>query len=269
MARGNRATVGALAALAAVLLSAACREAPPELTLGDSAARPAQVVAFDPPQGATGVDPGRTTLSVTFDRQMDPGGWAWVIENESTAPEIGASSWDPAHRTSTVEARLEPGRTYVLWVNFGEYDYFKDLQGVPAAATRWSFSTAPAAGGDGPVALAPAHASLTAPRVVELDPPNGGVDVDPATARLRVRFDRPMAEGWSWVRDSEASFPPTTGRASQSADRREAYLPVALEPGARYVVWLNSDEHRDFRDLEGATLPPVRWSFSTRPLPSD
>ena len=102
---------------------------------------PPHVVAFDPPLGATNVDPARTTLAVTFDRAMDREGWAWVIESKSTAPDIGESSWDVEVRTNTAPVRLEPGRTYVVWINSPQYSYFKDPQGRASTPVRWSFTT--------------------------------------------------------------------------------------------------------------------------------
>jgi len=114
---------------------------------------------------------------------------------------------------------------------------------------------------------APRLASARAPRIVELDPPDGALDVEPGARLLRVVFDRPMAEGWSWVTEGEESFPKRLGRASQSEDRREAYLPVELEAGRAYVVWLNSDQHLDFADPAGTPLPPFRWTFATRAAP--
>lgn len=103
------------------------------------------VVAFDPPLGATNVDPARTVLAVTFDRVMDREGWAWVIEDKSTAPDIGDSSWDSTVRTNSAPVKLEPGRTYVVWINSPQYSYFKDPQGTPATPVRWSFTTRAAA----------------------------------------------------------------------------------------------------------------------------
>ena len=100
-----------------------------------------RVVAFDPPLGATEVDPLRTTLAVTFDRVMDREGWAWVIEEKSTAPDIGESSWDAAVRTNSVPVRLEPGKSYVVWINSPQYSYFKDPLGRAATPVRWSFAT--------------------------------------------------------------------------------------------------------------------------------
>lgn len=106
---------------------------------------PPHVVAFDPPLGATNVDPARTVLSVTFDRPMDREGWAWVIEDKSTAPDIGDSTWDAEVRTNSTPVRLEPGRTYVVWINSPQYAYFKDLAGRPSTPVRWSFTTRGAA----------------------------------------------------------------------------------------------------------------------------
>ncbi len=106
---------------------------------------PPHVVAFDPPLGATNVDPARTVLAVTFDRAMDREGWAWVIEDKSTAPDIGESSWDAAVRTNSAPVKLEPGKTYVVWINSPQYSYFKDPQGRTATPVRWSFTTRAAA----------------------------------------------------------------------------------------------------------------------------
>jgi RNA polymerase sigma-70 factor (ECF subfamily) len=137
---------------------AACRQGPPAITTETSAAAetatavaaaPAaaatsapQAIAFDPPLDATGVDPARTTLSVTFDRAMDREGWAWVIESSETAPEIGDSAWDAATRTNTAQVRLAPGRTYVVWINSPSYLYFRAPAGQPLEPVRWTFSTA-------------------------------------------------------------------------------------------------------------------------------
>ena len=107
---------------------------------------PPHVVAFDPPLGATNVDPARTTLAVTFDRAMDREGWAWVIEDKATAPDIGESTWDAAVRTNSAPVKLEPGKTYVVWINSPQYSYFKDPQGRAATPVRWSCTTRSAEG---------------------------------------------------------------------------------------------------------------------------
>jgi len=163
-------------ALALGVSTLACRDAPPKLNVStEPASSSAHPVVFDPPQGATGVDPSRTTLSVTFDREMDPQGWAWVIEGAMTAPELGESAWDPSMRTNTVQAKLEPGRDYVVWVNSPQYLYFKDRLGVPATPTRWTFSTSGgAASGESTSEVGLLRSTPQGPpRVVQLEPPNG------------------------------------------------------------------------------------------------
>lgn len=264
-----RAGARALAIVASALLAAVgCggEGRPPELAVSTAPAAPAapRAIGFDPPQGATDVDPARTTLSVTFDRPMEPQGWAWVIEHPSTAPQVGASRWDAGYRTNTVEVALEPGRNYVVWVNSPQYSYFRDPAGVAAEPVRWTFSTRGARAAS--LAPIPTHAR-SAPRVVALDPPQGATDVDPATTVLRATFDRPMEASWSWVTEGSDSFPPTTGDAYFEKDAKTAALPVALEPGKSYVVWLNSGEFQLFRDLEGTPAPPLRWTFTTRAAP--
>lgn len=275
-------------AACAVIVLAGCRQQPQPIattTVGSTpaasaagaptaapavpvAGTPPQVIALDPPNGATGVDPARTSLQVSFDREMDPQGWAWVVESPATAPDVGDSTWDAAHRTTTAQVKLAPGRTYVLWVNSPQYPYFRDPHGVSAAPLRWTFTTAGAAAAGTPTDVAvPGEPSPGgAPRVLALDPPNGAVDVDPGTRTLRVSFDRPMAEGWSWVMEEASSFPAMTAPATLSPDGREALLPVELVAGHTYVVWLNSPEYHDFADRRGVSLPPLRWTFSTRSL---
>lgn len=268
--RCRRGLAGASAALLAVTLpfvSGCGRDAaPPELSVSAApvASAAPRAIGFDPPLGATDVDPERTTLAVTFDRPMEPQGWAWVIEHPSTAPTVGESRWDAEHRTNTVAVTLEPGRNYVVWVNSPQYSYFRDLAGVPAEPVRWTFSTRGARAAS--IVPIPTH-ERSAPRVVALDPPQGATDVDPSTTLLRATFDRPMEGSWSWVTEGNDSFPPATGDAFFEADARTAALPVRLEPGRSYVVWLNSSEFRLFRDLEGTPSEPLRWTFTTRAAP--
>jgi len=258
-----------LAVCALLVAATGCRDQPPPIRVSAEPSDAARPIAFDPPQGAIEVDPSRTTLSVTFDRPMDPQGWAWVIEGAMTAPELGESAWDPETRTNTVETKLEPGRDYVVWDNSPQYLYFKDQRGVPATPTRWTFSTA----GERMTPSTPAAefemlrtTPSGPPRVIRLEPPNGASSVDPELAVLRATFDRPMQGSWSWVTEGH-DFPETTGDAFFESDQRTAALPVRLEPGRTYVVWLNSEQYQLFRDHSGRAAQPLRWTFTTRAGP--
>jgi hypothetical protein len=193
---------------------------------------------------------------------MDREGWSWVIEAPESAPDLGEAVFDAAGRTNTVLARLLPGRTYVVWVNSSRYSYFRSAEGIAAEPLRWTFTTSAA------TAATPSQAATaslaTPPRVVLLDPPNGAGGVDPAKAVLRATFDRPMEESWSWVREPE-NFPEAVGKAYFEPDARTAAMPVRLQPGRTYVIWLNSEQYQLFRDRQGIPAPPLRWVFSTRP----
>jgi RNA polymerase sigma-70 factor (ECF subfamily) len=224
-----------------------------------------RIVKLDPPNGATDIDARHTALAVTFDRPMDREGWSWVIEGPESAPDLGEAAYDAAGRTNTVPARLLPGRTYVVWVNSPRYSYFRSVAGVPSEPLRWTFSTRAVATAPSAAARPGAMATRAAPpRVVLLEPPNGATEIDPALAVLRATFDRPMEASWSWVTE-RSNFPETTGDAYFEPDARTAAMPVRLEPGRTYVVWLNSEQYQLFRDQQGIAAPPLRWVFSTRP----
>jgi len=233
-----------------------------------------RVVALDPPDGATDVDPARTSLSVTFDRQMSPEGWAWVVEREETAPTIGEARFDPMGRVNTVDVELEPGHDYVIWINSDSYQYFKGIDGTPAVPYRWSFRTRggdrePGGGADAPsVAMLSSRQSvpvIAGPRVVTLDPPNGATGVDPGRDTISVTFDRPMEASWAWVTEAGTTPPPTSGEPTFSPDRKTNFLPVDLAPATTYTIWVNSDKFQHFRDDAGNPAQPVRWVFTTGP----
>ena len=103
------------------------------------------------------------------------------------------------------------------------------------------------------------------PVVLQTAPPTGARDVDPSLSELRVTYSKPMLdESWSWSQVSDVSFPETTGDARYLADHRTCVLPVALEPGTTYTIWLNSEKYRNFKDAEGRSALPFCLTFSTR-----
>ncbi len=266
--------LGLATGLAAAL---ACGGEPPRVEVtavpATASTEAPRAIAFDPPFGAVDVDPVQTTIAVTFDRAMDPEGWAWVVENPATAPEVGEATWDPSFRTNTAQVKLEPGRSYVVWVNSTQHAYFRDRSGRTVPPTRWTFSTrgaAPEQGAPGvatPVLAPTPTRAPSPPLVVALDPPNGALEVDPAQALLRATFDRAMEGSWAWVTEGSDTFPEMAGQGYLEPDGRTAALPVKLQPGRTYVVWLNSEQHQLFRDLAGTPASPLRWSFTTRAAP--
>ena len=107
--------------------------------------------------------------------------------------------------------------------------------------------------------------STAPPVVIRTVPEAGQADIDPALKEIRATFSKPMRDGsWSWVQISPGSFPKLAGQPSFQADERTAVLPVALDPGRTYAIWLNSPSHENFQDSEGRKAVPYLLVFSTR-----
>ncbi len=104
----------------------------------------------------------------------------------------------------------------------------------------------------------------TPPVVVKTVPAAGANDVDPKLTEIRVTFSKDMEDGsWSWATLSEESFPKGDGKAKYLADKRTCVLPVKLEPGKTYAIWVNSDKVRNFKDADGRSAVPYLLVFKT------
>ena len=69
-----------------------------------------------------------------------------------------------------------------------------------------------------------------------------------------MTFSQPMRDGsWVWSTASKETFPQTTGKPSYMQDHRTGALPVKLEPGKTYAIWLNSPRFRYFRGKRGTS----------------
>jgi Peptidase family S41/Bacterial Ig-like domain len=101
------------------------------------------------------------------------------------------------------------------------------------------------------------------PRVVKAVPDNGATGVDPLTREIRVTFDQPMGEGFSFVGGGPA-FPKTTGRP-RWVDERTCVTGVQLEPGHDYRLSINSTRFAGFRNKAGEPAVPYPIAFSTAP----
>src|SRR6516164_3915972 len=87
------------------------------------------------------------------------------------------------------------------------------------------------------------------PVVVSTEPRAGQTDVAPDTNEIRVTFSRPMRDGsWSWVKLSDTSFPKKTGNPRFLDNQRTCVLPVSLQPGKTYAMWLNRPPYENFQD---------------------
>ena len=113
-----------------------------------------------------------------------------------------------------------------------------------------------------------AEKGLTArlhPVVMETSPMTGATEVDPGLTEIRVTFSKEMMDGsWSWSQASDETFPETTGEPRYLADGKTCVLPVKLQRGKTYVIWLNSERFYNFKDREGRPAVPHYLQFRTR-----
>lgn len=85
------------------------------------------------------------------------------------------------------------------------------------------------------------------------------------TAEIRVTFSKPMKDNsWSWSQISNETFPQGTGKPRYLKDGKTCVLPVKLEPGKTYVLWLNSQKFRNFKDKDGQPAVPYLLVFETK-----
>jgi hypothetical protein len=104
------------------------------------------------------------------------------------------------------------------------------------------------------------------PVVIETFPVTGDSAVDPALKEIRVTFNKAMQTDrmWSWVMESNESFPKTTGEPRYLDDKRTCVLAVELLRGHAYKIWINSAKFDHFRDLDNKAAVPYLLEFHTK-----
>ncbi len=103
------------------------------------------------------------------------------------------------------------------------------------------------------------------PVVVKTVPAAGSDDVDPKLTEIKVTFSKNMTtDSMSWSQISKESFPKVAGKPKYLADKRTCVLPVKLEPGKTYAIWVNSERFTNFKDADGKSAVPYLLVFKTR-----
>jgi hypothetical protein len=104
---------------------------------------PASVVKTVPESGSTQVDAKATTqIKVTFSKEMMAGSWSWSQISDETFPQIvGKPRYLDDKRTCVVDVKLQPKKTYVIWLNSQKFGNFKDADGKSAVPYLMVFET--------------------------------------------------------------------------------------------------------------------------------
>lgn len=100
------------------------------------------VIRSVPESGAKNIDPAFTEIRVTFSKEMMDKSWSWVQVAPENFPElVGEPRYLDDKRTCVINVRLEPGKTYIIWLNTQRYTNFKDTEGRPAHPYLLMFET--------------------------------------------------------------------------------------------------------------------------------
>ena len=105
-----------------------------------------------------------------------------------------------------------------------------------------------------------------APVVVATVPTSGDMAVDSSLKEISVTFSEEMLTNrmWSWVMESKETFPQMTGKPRYLDDKKTCVLPVKLEPGKSYAIWINSAKFNSFRNKKHQPAVPYLLKFKTR-----
>src|SRR6266436_6957362 len=104
---------------------------------------PPVIVKTLPQAGAADVDAKTTEIQVTFSKDMMDQSWSWSQLSDETFPKFtGKPKYQKDKRTCVVSVKLEPGKTYAIWLNSEKFDNFKDADGRPAVPYLLVFKTA-------------------------------------------------------------------------------------------------------------------------------
>jgi len=103
------------------------------------------------------------------------------------------------------------------------------------------------------------------PQVIGSYPQNGTQDVDPNLNEIWVQFDKTMEDqSWSWAYRKEVDFPELAGAPYYTDNYTKNVLPVKLEADKEYVIWINTENLKNFKDKEGNASEPFEFKFKTR-----
>lgn len=103
------------------------------------------------------------------------------------------------------------------------------------------------------------------PVVVATVPRAGEKGVDAAVKEVRITFSEPMlTDRYSAVQVSKELWPELAGKPQFVDGGRTCILPVQLQPGRTYAVWVNQGRFQNFQDESGQPAVPYLLTFATK-----
>ena len=106
------------------------------------AALPPSVIKTVPVCGDTKVLATTTQIKVSFSKKMMDKSWSFTQISADSFPEmVGQPKYLADGRTCVLTVKLEPKKTYVLWLNSQKFQNFKDASGKPAVPYLLTFQT--------------------------------------------------------------------------------------------------------------------------------
>ncbi len=104
---------------------------------------PPSIIKTVPECGNTNVDATATTqIKVTFSKAMKDGSWSWSQISDETFPQmIGKPRYLDDKKTCVMDVKLQPEKTYVIWLNSQKFGNFKDADGKSAVPYLLVFQT--------------------------------------------------------------------------------------------------------------------------------
>jgi RNA polymerase sigma-70 factor (ECF subfamily) len=105
---------------------------------------PASVIKTVPQSGDTNVDPSLKEVRVTFSKDMiTKRSWSFSQISNDSFPKIpeGQKIHYIDNRTCVLPVELEPGKTYVTWLNSGKFKGFRDTDNHPSVPYLLVFTT--------------------------------------------------------------------------------------------------------------------------------
>lgn len=104
---------------------------------------PPVVIRTYPASGHDSVDPEISQIYATFNKKMNNKSWSFVKVSKNSFPDLaGEPSFDELQQTCTLNVKLQPDTTYIIWLNKDKSNNFKDTEGRSAVPYLLAFKTA-------------------------------------------------------------------------------------------------------------------------------